>query len=125
MANCVEESPIPLYDIVVPQGADWDVAIRYEEPEGTPVDFSTATARCQIRVDYDKEIILELSSASGTIQLGDGTGGTPNVVLKFTSGNTSALSLYDGIYDLEVTLASGLVKKFLAGKFKLYREVTK
>jgi len=125
---CSEESPLGVFDLVgqyaVPQGADWDVAVLYKE-NGTPVDFTTATAQMQIRKDYDKEIILQLSTEDGTIVLADGANDTPNVVLKFKSNVTSGISIYEGIYDLEVTLSSGLVKKFLEGKFELRREVTK
>ena len=125
---CSDESPLGTFDLVgtyaVPQGADWDVAIRYLE-SNSPVDFSAATAVMQVRKDYDKEIILELSTTAGTITLTDGAANTPNVTIHFESAATSALTTYEGIYDLEVTLSSGLVKKFIAGKFNLYREVTK
>jgi hypothetical protein len=125
---CNEDSPLAVFNLegqyAIPQGADWDVAILYKE-NNAAVDFSAATARAQVRKDYDKEIIMELNTSDATITLGDGANDTPNVVLKFTSGVTSALTSYSGIYDLEVTLASGLVKKFLEGKWELRREVTK
>jgi len=110
----------------IPQGADWDVAIIYLENDA-PVNFSTGfEARMQIRLDYDKNIILELSTEDGTIQLGSGIGNTPNVILKFLNGVTTNMSQYTGIYDIEVVATStGLVKKFLKGKFELDREVTK
>lgn len=129
MTECFDnESPLGVYDMVgrnaIPQGADWDVPLRYLE-NNTPVDLSTYTARMQVREDYDKPIILELSTTSGTIIVGDGSGGTANVTLKFKSGTTSALSKYSGIYDLELLSPSGLVLKFIEGKFSLRREVTK
>lgn len=124
---CSDESPLGIFDMIgryaVPQGADWDVGLIYTE-NSSVVDFSDATARMQIRSDYDKDIILELSSEDGTIELSDGAGDTPNVVLKF-GNNTSDLTKYEGIYDLEVTTSGGLVKKFLEGKFELRKEVTK
>jgi hypothetical protein len=125
---CNDESPLAVFHLegnyAVPQGADWDVAILYKE-NNAALDFSTATARMQVRKDYDKEIILELNSADGSITLGDGTGDTPNVTLKFQSAVTSAMTQYEGIYDLEVTTNAGVVKKFLEGRFQLRREVTK
>lgn len=125
--GCIDESPLGVFDMTgenaIPQGADWDVSIRYLEA-GTPIDFSTATAKMQIRTDYNKTVILELNSSTGTILLGSGTGTTPNVVLKFKAANTSAMTQYEGIYDLEVTTAAGVVYKFLKGKFELEREVT-
>lgn len=124
---CNDESPLGVFDLTgryaVPQGADWDVSILYKE-NNSALDFSAATAKMQIRKDYGKEIIMELNTSDGTIELGDGAGDTPNVILKFTPEVTSPLTTYEGIYDLEVTTVAGLVKKFLEGKFELRREVT-
>ena len=125
---CNDDSPLAVFHLegshAVPQGADWDVAILYTE-NNIPLDFSTATAVMQIRKDYDKDIILELSSANGTITLGTGINSTPNVILNFKSADTSPMTSYTGIYDLEVTTAAGVIKKFLEGNFQLRRQVTK
>lgn len=128
--TCFDESPLGVYhmtgDQAIPQGADWDVPLRYVEG-GNPVNFTGYTARMQVRTDYDKTIILELNTSDGTIGLGDGLASdtTPNVILHFRSAVTSAMSQYVGIYDLEVTTTTGIVYKFLEGKFELRREVTK
>jgi hypothetical protein len=128
--SCFDDSPLGVYhmtgDQAIPQGADWDVAIRYVEG-GVPVSFTGFSARMQVRTDYDKTIILELNTSDGTIGLGDGLASdtTPNVILHFRSAVTSAMSQYEGIYDLEVTTTSGVVYKFLEGKFALRREITK
>lgn len=108
----------------IPQGADWDVNIRYIDDAGVPFDFTGGTADMQVRTDYDGEIILELSTSDGTIVLGNGTGDIANVTLRFTPAVTSIMTRYEGIYDLEVTLG-GRVYKFLEGKFELRREITR
>lgn len=124
---CYDDSPLGIFHMegenAIPQGADWDVSIRYRENDSV-VDLTLYTARMQVRKGYGKDLIIELSSDAGTIQLGSGAGETPNVILKFTSAATSALSQYEGIYDLELTSPAGLVLKFLEGKFELRREVT-
>jgi len=124
---CYDDSPLGIFHMegenAIPQGADWDVSIRYIE-NGTAIDLTTYTARMQVRKGYGKDLIIELSTAAGTIQLGSGAGTTPNVILKFTSAATSALSQYEGVYDLELTSPAGLVLKFLEGKWELRREVT-
>lgn len=125
--SCFDNSPLAVHNLTeensIPQGADWSVAIRYLE-NGAPVDFSGGTAVMQVRTDYDKDVILELSTADGTIALGSGAGTTPNVILTFRAAATSAMTQYEGIYDLEVSLA-GVTYKFIEGKFELHREVTK
>lgn len=121
-------SPLGIYHMTgayaIPQGADWDVNIRYIDDAGVPFDFTGGTADMQVRTDYDGEIILELSTSDGTIVLGDGTGDIGNVTLRFIPSVTSVMTKYEGIYDLEVTLG-GLVYKFLEGKFELRREITR
>lgn len=114
-------------DQAIPQGASWDLEIKYKEND-VIVDFSTGyTARMQVRTDYDGQIILDLYSTSGNIQLTSGAGDTPNVVIKFTPALTTPINIYTGmIYDLEITNSStGAVTKFLKGRFALDREVTK
>jgi len=123
-----EESPLAIFHLegsyAIPQGADWDIAIIYKE-NNAPVDFTSASGRMQIRKDYDKEIIMELNTSDSTIVLSDGAGDTPNVILKFKSAVTSALTHYTGIYDLEIVTGGNIVKKFIEGRFQLRREVTK
>jgi len=126
---CYDYSPLGVFHLeneyAIVQGGDWDVSLIYQE-NGTAVDFSTGyTARMQVRTDYGKQIIIELSSASGTIVLASGIGDTPNCVLKFLASQTTPLTVYNGIYDLEVTeVATGKVLKFLEGRWELRREVT-
>lgn len=126
--SCFPDSPLGVFHFEgvygIPQGATWDVPIRYLE-NGNAVNFSGGTAVMQVRTDYDKEIILELSTVDGGIELGDGTGGTPNVILHFTPARTSPLEVFEGIYDIEVTVPSGAVYKFLKGRFQIDPEVTK
>jgi hypothetical protein len=125
--GCTDQGPLGIFDMVdeyaIPQGADWDVALRYLE-NGNPVDFSGGTARMQVRRDHGKNLILELSTNAGTIELGSGTGDTPNVVLHFTASLTNAATEYEGIYDLEVTSAGNAIYKFVEGKFELHKAVT-
>ncbi len=125
--DCFDESPIGVFHMegenAIPQGTDWDTTIKYKE-NGSIVDLSTYTGRLQVRKDYGKEIIIELSSAAGTIVLASGAGDSPNVQLKWVSGATAALALYDGIYDLELTSPQGTILKFLEGRWSLRREVT-
>lgn len=124
---CYDNSPLGVFHLIdeyaIPQGADWDTTIKYKE-NGTIVDFTGYTAKLQVRKDYGQDVIIELSSAAGTIVLASGAGDTPNVVLKWTPTQTVPLTSYEGIYDLELTDTSGKILKFLEGKWELRREVT-
>lgn len=124
---CYDHSPLGVFHMTeeqaIPQGADWTTTIKYKEND-TIVDFTGYTAKLQVRKDYGKDLILELSSAAGTIVLASGAGDTPNVQLLWLSSQTTPLSIYEGIYDLEVISPIGKVSKFLEGKWELRREVT-
>ncbi len=127
---CYDNSPLGVFHMTgefsIPQGASWDTPIIYKE-NGNAIDFSTGyTARVQERKDYGQAVIIELSSVAGTIVLATGAGSpaTPNVVFKWTPAATTPLTIYEGIYDLEITSPTGTIIKFLEGKWALRREVT-
>lgn len=125
--NCFDESPLGVFhmegEYAIPQGADWDTTITYQE-NGVTVDFTGYSARMQVRTDYGKAIIAELTTTNNSIVLGTGVGDTPNVILKWTPALTSPLTIYEGIYDLELTSTTGKVLKFLEGRWSLRKEVT-
>lgn len=129
MADCYEESPLPVFHMTgihsIPQGTDWDTTIIVLEND-VAVDFTLYSAKLQVRKDYGQEVIIELNSNTGTIVLASGAGDppTPNIVLKWTPTQTTPLSIYEGIYDLELTAPDGKVAKYLEGKWELRREVT-
>ncbi len=125
---CYDNSPLGVFHMTeeysIPQGANWDTSLIYKE-NGNAIDFSSGyTAKLQVRKDYGQAIIIELNSAAGTIVLASGAVNTPNVVLKWTPAATTPLSIYEGIYDLEITSPTGSIIKFLEGKWALRREVT-
>jgi len=125
---CYDNSPLGVFHLTgeyaIPQGANWDTTIKYKE-NGTIIDFGTGySARLQVRKDYGQAIIVELSSTAGTIVLATGVGDTPNVVFKWTPAATTPLTIYEGIYDLEITSPTGSIIKFLEGRWALRREVT-
>lgn len=129
MSACFDKSPLGIYHMegenAIPQGADWDINLKYKE-DNSIVDLSTYTGKMQIRIGYNKAIILELTTNNGGILVGNGSGDTPNVVLKFTPARTSPITTYDGmIYDLELTSSAGKVLKFIEGRFEIRPEVTK
>lgn len=126
MACDYDESPLGIYHFegsqAVPQGADYWLDIDYKENEVT-LDFSTYTGRMQIREDYDKPVLLELTTENGGIVL---NATAPNVQFHFTPAMTTPMTTYNGmIYDLELVSSGGIILKFLEGKFSLRREVTK
>jgi hypothetical protein len=82
------------YDITVKQNSGFTLPLRYEAPDGSPVDFTGSTAQMQVRAKIGAPTVLfELSTADGSIVLGadgadgniqrsthtDGRGGDPSL----------------------------------------------
>jgi hypothetical protein len=65
------------YDITVKTELRLHAALRYEAPDGSPVDFTGSTAQMQVRAKIGAPTVLfELSTADGSIVLGaDGSDG--------------------------------------------------
>jgi hypothetical protein len=64
------------YDMTVKQNSGFTLPLRYEAPDGSPVDFTGSTAQMQVRAKIGAPTVLfELSTADGSIVRGaDGTG---------------------------------------------------
>jgi hypothetical protein len=85
------------YDITIEQGSGFTLPLRYEAPEGTPVDFTGSTARMHVRPKFGSPtVLIELTDDDG-IELGDD--GT--IVLTRSADITAALKFSSGVYDLE------------------------
>lgn len=88
-----------------------------------PVDLTGCVARMQIRDEVDSDtVLLELTTANGRILLG-GTDGT--VTLTLSAVETAALAFARGVYDLEVVLADGSVRRLMYGAVIVSPEVTR
>ena len=110
-----------LYDITVKQNSGFTLPMRYEAPEGSPVDFTGSTARMQVRAKVGAPVVLlDLSTTDGTITLGsDGS-----ITLSETALTTAALRFSKGVYDLRITPPVGEPYYLLAGNIFLERAVT-
>jgi len=131
MAVSIEQSPLGIYHMTgntaIPQYTDWVVNIAYTVNNGVGVDFTTYTAKLQVKQNYDSPVLLELNTSNGGITLSNNTvtPTNPNITLTFLKGLTNSMTVYDGmIYDLELTSASGLITRIMKGQFALDRAVT-
>jgi hypothetical protein len=90
-------------DITIEQGLGFTLPLRYEAPEGSPVDFTGSTARMQVRPKFGSPMVLiELTTDRG-IELGsDGS-----IVLTRAPDVTAALTFSHDVYDLEMTPSAG------------------
>ncbi len=88
-----------------------------------PVNLTGCSAKLQVRQTHQAlAVLLELSTQTNTIVLG-GVNGT--VELVFTPLSTQGAQWTQAVYDLEVTLANGDVRRLLEGSVTLSPEVTR
>lgn len=108
----------------LPQGSDINIPIAYKTGSpATIVDLSGYSAKLQVRRNYDSPVLIELSSADGTITL---SATSPNVTLHFSNSLTEGMTVFnDMIYDLEITSPSGSISRILQGPFSISRQVTR
>lgn len=111
----------------IDQGANFYLPVQWIqeiEEEEEPIDITGYTAKMQIRsTPASAEVIMELSSAAGTITI-DGKDGKMELIASAVV--TAALPAdFQGVYDLVVTSALGNKEKLLFGTVKVNSGVTK
>lgn len=111
------------YDILIEQGATFQLDLVYKDSAGAPIDVSGYTARMQVRRTYDAPTaLLSLTTENNCITLG-GAAGT--VVVKAPATATDNLPAKTGVYDLELISPSGDVTRLIRGAVSISPEVTK
>jgi hypothetical protein len=121
------------YDIVLEQGATFDLPLRYLDSVGTPVNLTGYSARMQVREAPDSVLLVEFNSAltaNGAIFMNgaaedrsDGANG--NIRVFMSAANTSALPRFSGRYDLELVDSSSYTIRLLEGQFRVEPEITR
>lgn len=109
-------------NLIIDQGATWDITFTYKNSSGGAIDLSTYSAALQLRTSYDAQSpSLSLSSPSAGIVLG-GIAGTIKVTA--SAELTAGLTAGEYVYDLEVTSGS-IVTRLVQGRITVTPQVTK
>jgi hypothetical protein len=121
------------YDIVLEQGATFDLPLRYKTPSGAAVNLTDFSARMQVRESPASALLVEFNSAltsNGFILMNgaaedreDGANG--NLRIFMTAANSAALPRFSGRYDLELSDSSGYTVRLLEGQFRVEPEITR
>lgn len=87
------------------------------------VDLTGYTAKMQVRATVEATAVLvELSTTNSRITLGGTTG---EIELYLSPAVTDAFTWKSGVYDLELTSASGEIERLLAGAVTVVPGVTR
>ena len=120
------------YNIVIEQGATYQIELQYKDSNNTPINLSGYSGRMQIRPSIGSPTsYLYLSSSlqpDGTgLNFSGSNGTTPPAsgsIGVFISATTSSLLTFtNGVYDLEIQSGS-IVTRLLQGNVQLSKEVT-
>ena len=110
------------YDITIYQGATFQRILTWKDEAGDPVDITNYTASMMARTSVDSDTpFLTLSTSGSGITLGDAAG---TITLSLSANDSAALT-ENGVYDLELTDASGNVTRLLQGNLLVNKEVTR
>jgi hypothetical protein len=115
------------YNIVIEQGATYDITIAYKDSNNDPIDLTGFGGRMQIRPSIGSTTTyLCLSSSlqpdgTGLEFLSPTTSGSIKVYI--SAASSSMLTFDQAVYDLEIASGS-YVNRILQGGVKLSKEVT-
>lgn len=111
------------HDIVIEQGATFQLNLLWKDSGGNPINLTGYTARMQVRRRVNSDTtLLDLTTENGGITLG-GAAGTINVIAAATA--TDDIAEKTGVYDLELVSGAGIVTRLIEGCVTISPEVTR
>jgi hypothetical protein len=110
--------------LLIEQGATFRKLLTWKAgTPAVPVDLTDCAARMQIRADIDATApLISLTTENGGITLGDDAG---TIELYISDTDTADITWISGVYDLEVVLVNGDVRRLLYGTVAVTPEVTR
>lgn len=113
-------------DITMDQGTTFNPAFIVRNPDKSFFDFGGYSARMQVRRSFnDTEKVLDLSTTNGKLAFQ----ANGRIQLLLVPSDTVGIEFdgdeLDGVYDIEVESAVGVVTRIAMGSFRITREVTR
>ena len=125
-----------LYDILIEQGADWNLTLTWRDELGNPMNLAGYTARMQVRETFASKVkVFDLTTENGLITLDPPNG---LVSLRIPAAVSAAVPVIpaktawvDGklaqqlVFDMEMIDGQGGVTRLLQGSALFVPEVTR
>lgn len=124
--------PAGKYNLLIEQGATFEVELQYKDSNGVVVDLTGYSGRLQIRPSVGSPTAYLCLSSSlrpdGTgLNFSGSNGSTPpssgSIGVYISAVTSSLLTFNTGVYDLEIQSGS-YVTRLLQGNVQLSKEVT-
>ena len=112
------------HHFIIEQGATFKKILTLKDSSGSVINLSRYSgAEMDLRLDQDSSsTVVTLTTANGGIANG-GAAGT--LTLLISASDTANLTPGDGVYDLELTDASGIVNRLLEGTYSIRGNVSR
>lgn len=113
---------IPIYNVFVPQGADWEITLIYKDENGIAKNLTGFGVAMQARRSFEHpDKLVDLSVGSGiTLDAPNG-----KITIALTNAQTTALNVFKGVYDIVVTDTVPKKSRLLMGDFEVLPGVTR
>lgn len=124
--------PAGRYNLLIEQGATFEIELQYKDSNGVVVDLTGYSGRLQIRPSVGSPTAYLCLSSSlqpdGTgLNFSGSNGSTPptsgSIGVYISAATSSLLTFNTGVYDLEIQSGS-FVTRLLQGNVQLSKEVT-
>ena len=112
------------HHFVIEQGATFSKVLTLKDSAGSVINLTGyASGEMDLRTHHDSSsTYLTLTTGNSRMAL---VGSAGTVTLTVSATDTSALSIQDGVYDLELTDGSSNIFRILEGTFQVRPQVSK
>ena len=111
------------HHFIIEQGATFKHTLTLKDPSGTLINLGGYSAEMDLRKNQDDASdVISLTVANNRVAMG-GSAGT--ITLEVSATDTSNLLVGDGVYDIDLTDASGKVDRLLAGTYSIRGNVSR
>ena len=112
------------HHFVIEQGATFSKVLTLKDSSGTVIILTGYTsAEMDLRTNADASSeVLTLTTGNSRVSLG-GSAGT--ITLTISATDTASMTADDGVYDLEITDASGVIYRILEGTYSVRRGISR
>jgi len=109
-----------VYNFTLDQGSVFYINLKYQDPNGVPINLTGNTARMQLRRQYSSPVVLTLTTGGGGFVI---TGATGNIAIQITDEQTETLEEGFYVYDLELN-NGGVISRLIQGTITVSPQVT-
>ena len=112
------------YDMVIEQGADLRLDFVWVDADGDSINIDNNVIRMAIRKSVtNRDTLLYADTIDGEFTISSTK--TGYFTLTIPGARTSELNFSNAYYDIEIVNTSGVIYRFLMGRVRLSKEVTR